>query len=266
MTTHTARSVALVPPEIGRVRFDAGKTIWLWGMAIPGLAGIRFATPATLAVSLALTFVTLCIGHSVGLHRGIIHRTYQSHPAVRGALAYLFVLSGLGGPLSWARLHAVRDLWQNRADCPPYFAYRHSAARDFVGNLHLRFEPADDRADARLPPDVLRDPWLRFLERTWPLHVLALALAILAVLAPAAWRSASVRAPRRASSATGSSATPRTRGASAGSTSPAPPRAGPTSGCSACCRSARASTTTTTPCPARRGWGCARTSLISAGS
>ena len=185
MTARATRSGALVPPEIGRVRFDAGKTIWLWGMAIPGLAGIRFATRATLASSLALTFVTLCVGHSVGLHRGIIHRTYQAHPAVRGALVYLFVLSGLGGPLAWARLHAVRDLWQNRTDCPPYFAYRHSAARDFVWNLHLRFEPADDRADARLPPDVLRDPWLRFLERTWPLHVLALALAILAVLGPA---------------------------------------------------------------------------------
>lgn len=185
MTARAMRSSALVPPEIGRVRFDAGKTIWLWGMAIPGLAaGIPLATPATLAVSLALTFVTLCVGHSVGLHRGIIHRTYQAKPAVRGALAYLFVLSGLGGPLAWARLHAVRDLWQNRADCPPYFAYRHSAARDFVWNLHLRFEPADDRADARLPPDVLRDPWLRFLERSWPLHVLALALALLAVLGP----------------------------------------------------------------------------------
>lgn len=181
-----APDAALVPPEIGRVRFDAGKTIWLWGMAIPGLAlGIPSATPATLAVSLVLAFLTLCVGHSVGLHRGIIHRTYEARPVVRGALAYLFVLTGLGGPLSWARLHAVRDYWQNRADCPPYFAYRHSMARDFLWNLHLRFEPADDRADHRLPPDILRDPWLRFLERTWPLHVLALALAILAVLGPA---------------------------------------------------------------------------------
>lgn len=179
-------STALVPPEIGRVRFDAGKTIWLWGMAIPGLAvGIPSATPATLVVSLALAFLTLCVGHSVGLHRGIIHRTYEARPIVRGALAYLFVLTGLGGPLSWARFHAVRDYWQNRADCPPYFAYRHSMARDFLWNLHLRFEPSDDRTDHRLPPDVLGDPWLRFLERTWPLHVLALALAVLAVLGPA---------------------------------------------------------------------------------
>jgi stearoyl-CoA desaturase (delta-9 desaturase) len=122
------------------------------------------------------------VGHSVGLHRGVIHRTYEAHPVTRGALAYLFVLTGLGGPLAWARLHAVRDYWQNRADCPRYFAYQHSLARDFVWNLHMRFVPNDDRAAARLPAGVLEDPWLRFLERTWPLHVLGLAAVVWATL------------------------------------------------------------------------------------
>ncbi len=175
----------LVPPEIGRIRFGLGKTLWLWGMAIPGLAvGIPSLTPTTLVVSLALAFLTLCVGHSVGLHRGIIHRSYEAPLAVRGVLAYLFVLGGLGGPISWARLHAVRDYWQSRPDCPRYFAYGHSIARDFIWNLHLRFEPADHRTDERLPADVLRDPWLWFLERTWPAHVLLFAIAIFLVLGP----------------------------------------------------------------------------------
>jgi stearoyl-CoA desaturase (delta-9 desaturase) len=192
METHQAREwrqplAPLVPAEVGRVRFDAWKTLWLWGMLLPGaLFGVRVLTPLTLGISLVLTFLTLCVGHSVGLHRGVIHRTYEAHPFTRGVLAYLFVLTGLGGPLSWARLHAVRDYWQNRSDCPPYFAYEHSLARDFVWNLHRRFVPADDRASARLPAGVLEDRWLLFLERTWPLHVLGLAALLWATLGPGA--------------------------------------------------------------------------------
>lgn len=183
MNMDTVALRPLVPPEVGRVRFAPAKAAWLWGMAIPGLAfGVPALGPATLALSLGLAFLTLCVGHSVGLHRGVIHRSYTAPRWLRCALAWLFVLSGLGGPLSWARLHAVRDYWQNHRDCPRYFAYDHGLLRDFVWNLHCRFEPADDRCDVRLHPDVLADPWLRWLERTWPLHVLALALVIGATL------------------------------------------------------------------------------------
>ena len=183
----SAAPAPLVPATIGRVAFDPIRALWLWGMLlVAAVAGIPALTPARTWLSLALTGATLCLGHSVGLHRGIIHRSYECGRVVRGALAWLFVLSGLGGPLTWARLHAVRDFWQNRADCPRLFAYDHSLARDFAWNLHLRFVPADARAEARLPRDVLGDPWLRFLERTWPLHVLALALVLYAVDGPGA--------------------------------------------------------------------------------
>lgn len=136
-----------MPPEIGRLRFDAVKAFWLWGMALPGLFMVSLG-----AVSHACLACSLLGGPALDLR-----------------------LTGLGGPLTWARIHAVRDYWQNRLDCPPYFAYRHSPLRDFWWNLHLSFVPADPRADAKLHPDVLRDPWLRFLEATWPLHTAALA-------------------------------------------------------------------------------------------
>jgi stearoyl-CoA desaturase (delta-9 desaturase) len=177
----------LVPGEVGRVRVDPLRAAWLWGMAVPGLAaGLPALSPGNLLLSLALVFATLCLGHSVGLHRGIIHRSYEAPSLLRGFLAWLFVLSGLGGPLSWARLHAVRDYWQNRGDCPRYFAYDHRLGTDFAWNLHCRFEATDDRAESRLPADVMDDPWLRFLEATWPLHVLALAGAVFAAFGPGA--------------------------------------------------------------------------------
>jgi stearoyl-CoA desaturase (delta-9 desaturase) len=177
--------IPLMPAAIESVHFDPVKSLWMWGMVLPGLlVGAPALDLRLWAISSALAFLTLCLGHSVGLHRGIIHGTYTSGPLLRGILAELFVLSGLGGPLAWARLHAVRDYWQNRRDCPRYFAYGHSLPRDFWWNLHLSFRPADDRALAKLPPHVLRDPWLTFLEATWPLHTAALAGILYVTLGP----------------------------------------------------------------------------------
>lgn len=176
-----------VPPEVGRIRLDPVRALWIWAMAVPGLVlGLPALSPRLLALALALTLVTLCLGHSVGLHRGIIHRSYECGPLLRGFLAWLFVMTGLGGPLSWARLHATRDYWQNRADCPRYFAYGHGLGLDFIWNLHCRFLAADRRAESRLPDDVLGDPWLRFLEASWPLHQVALAWILAIVVGPGA--------------------------------------------------------------------------------
>lgn len=57
------------------MRFDLGKTLWLWGMLLPDVLVSLSVVTAPLVALLVLAFATLCLGHSVGLHRGIIHRT-----------------------------------------------------------------------------------------------------------------------------------------------------------------------------------------------
>ena len=129
--------------------------------------------PRSLA-SVVLTVVTVGLGHSIGLHRGIIHRSYRCTRFVRGLLAYLFVHTGLGGPISWIKVHFFRDYWQNRLDCPAFFRYDHSMLRDYYWNLHFSLKPADI-SRYEIPTEDLHDPWLTFLEKTWFLHVLAAA-------------------------------------------------------------------------------------------
>ncbi len=172
----------LVSSSIGSVRFDLGKTLWLWGLMPAAIVGVVVVTPQLAAISVALTVWCLCLGHSVGLHRGVIHRSWRGPRVVELLMFEGFALTGLGGPLSWVRLHADRDYWQNQSDCPDLFAYRHGLLRDFWWNLHLRFVAADDRSLVRLPPGALNDPYLRFLEKTWPLHTLALAVVLLVTL------------------------------------------------------------------------------------
>jgi len=169
---------SLVGVADGRVRFAPSKVVWLY-LVLAG-SGLVLVFPPSLgacAAAVGLTGLTLCAGHSVGLHRGVIHRTYACSAWLRGLLAYVFVHTGIGGPISWIRLHYVRDHYQNCADCPRYFRYDHSACLDYFWNLHLRFEPRDASIYG-VPARDEQDGWLRFLERTWPVHVALLGAAL----------------------------------------------------------------------------------------
>ncbi|HEX8349385.1 MAG TPA: acyl-CoA desaturase [Hymenobacter sp.] len=165
-------------PQQGTLSPSWLKIVWLYTMLFPTLVwGVQSLTLPRSLVSLALTFFTVCLGHSIGLHRGIIHKAYRCSRFTRGLFAYLFVFSGLGGPLSWVRVHYFRDYWQNQPQSPRYFRYDHSMLQDYYWNLHLSFHPTD-LAVYEIPKEDLEDRWLMFLEKTWYLHVLALAALI----------------------------------------------------------------------------------------
>jgi len=184
-----------VPPEVGRVRWSPGKSAWLWLQIGGGGAALTWGLPGpgVTAAAVALTVATLCLGHSVGLHRGLIHRSFRMGRRTRQVLVSLFVLTGLGGPLSWIRLHRVRDHWQNQRECPPYFAYRHGLLRDFAWNLHCRFVPLSWGRYA-LDRSLERDGYLRFLERTWWMWNVLFSV----LLVPwTGWRAAMVLGPGR---------------------------------------------------------------------
>lgn len=157
-----------VPESIGTVRVAPGKVLWLWSnLGGAGLAAsLGLPTLGELLFVVVLTLLTLCVGHSVGLHRGLIHGTFEMSSRFRHLLVSLFALTGLGGPLSWIRLHQVRDHWQNQMDCPPYFAYRHGLPRDFVWNLHMGFRPESWEAYG-LRKRWEDDRYLGFVERWW---------------------------------------------------------------------------------------------------
>jgi fatty-acid desaturase len=168
----------LVSAAAGRVELAPAKVVWLYALLVASSLVVRYRpTPTAALTALGLTVVTLCAGHSVGLHRGVIHRSYRTSRFLRGALAYLFVLTGIGGPVSWLRLHYVRDHYQNAAQCPRYFRYDHSLLRDYFWNLHLRFVPRDATVYG-IPASDEHDAWLLFLERTWPAHVVGFGLLL----------------------------------------------------------------------------------------
>ena len=65
-------------PMAGRVVWAPIKSLWLMGMTIIGVIGgaMTFSWDA-LAVFVVLTGATICAGHSVGMHRLLIHRSFS---------------------------------------------------------------------------------------------------------------------------------------------------------------------------------------------
>ena len=168
----------LIKPENGSLKFSLKKTTWLYLMIIPCVfINFNQLDRWTIIIGLILTFITVCLGHSIGLHRGVIHKSYRTTINTRNVLVYFFVLTGLGGPISWIKLHYYRDYWQSRKDCPKYFAYEHTIIKDYWWNLHLTFIPGNI-SKYQIPLGDLNNKWFLWLEKTWYLHTILLAILI----------------------------------------------------------------------------------------
>jgi stearoyl-CoA desaturase (delta-9 desaturase) len=162
-------------------RFAPAKSAWLLLMAVPAVV---FAPAAwsidAAAAAVVLTTVTVVFGHTVGLHRGIIHRTYRMGRRTRAALAVLFALAGLGSPLAWLMIHYLRDHHQSRPDAPVTLRYDHDLGTD--GWWTLFCAPVGVRWDElAIPSEDRHDPVLVALDRWWVPLQLVQAGALFAI-------------------------------------------------------------------------------------
>lgn len=164
----------LISPAKGTLTFSWNKSIWFYGMLIPVFfIDFSLISVQTIILGSIFTFISVCLGHSIGLHRGVIHKAYKTSNTVQNIFVYLFVLTGLGSPISWLKLHYYRDYWQNRTDCPPYFAYQHSILKDFWWYLHLTFKTTDTYP-YHIPKQDLNNRWFIWLHKTWYIHNLGI--------------------------------------------------------------------------------------------
>ena len=83
--------------NLGRTELSWSKVTWLYLAIVPSVLFFTHSVSIKWSiVSAVLTLLTVCFGHSVGLHRGIIHKAFKMNKYVRGTLLYLFVQTGLG--------------------------------------------------------------------------------------------------------------------------------------------------------------------------
>ena len=174
---------ALLPEAAGEIRWAPVKSLFF---TVNAVVFVLFAwatvTPGAVVTAALFTAACLGLGHSVGLHRGLIHRTFAMHRTTALVLAWLATMTGIGPVLRLMAMHDVRDVWQNRAEAPAYYAYQHTWWVDFWWYLHCEHVAQPGHHRPRIPREHAADPGLAWLDRTWILQQLPVALVLTAWL------------------------------------------------------------------------------------
>jgi fatty-acid desaturase len=162
----------------GTVRWAPARSIWTGGMTAAALilGPLTFTWDAFL-VFLVTSAVTICLGHSIGLHRLLIHRSFRAPKWVERTMIWLGTLVGMAGPMGMVRLHDTRDWAQRQTECHDLHAHRSGFWRDLWWQMHCRLDL--DRPPRFVPEESLaNDRFVAFVERTWMLQQLPVAIAL----------------------------------------------------------------------------------------
>jgi stearoyl-CoA desaturase (delta-9 desaturase) len=131
--------------------------------------GIPWYDPAAFLVLYVLTG----LGVTVGFHRYFTHRSFATNRPVRALLA-IFGSAAIEGPIiSWVADHRKHHVFSDREGDPhsPHVGHGEQRFHALRGLLHAHvgwlFIHTDRGAKARYAPDLMKDPLIRFVDRTF---------------------------------------------------------------------------------------------------
>ncbi len=166
-------------PVRGRVVWMPAKSIWVTTMTMIAIMGgpLTFSWSAVTVFVLS-TAITICLGHSVGMHRLLIHRSFSAPIWLEHLLVYLGTLVGMAGPFGMIYAHDIRDWAQRQRDCHDLYAHRRSFFVDAVWQMHCAV--VLDRPPRFVLEERERgDRFYRLLEATWMAQQIPLGLLLI---------------------------------------------------------------------------------------
>jgi stearoyl-CoA desaturase (delta-9 desaturase) len=130
-------------------------------------------------VVLTVTYVLTGVGVTVGYHRLFTHRSFKTSAPMRALFAALGSAAIEGPVIEWVANHRKHHRFSDRPGDPhsPHLDHAKGWRGALGGLLHAHvgwiFSGEDMASEERYAKDLLADPIVRFVDRTFPLWVLA---------------------------------------------------------------------------------------------
>lgn len=178
VSTERVHPTAMTDPMQGRIVWDPVRSLW-WFAHLAGTvaAFLLYPTLEGFAVFTVLTAVTIGAGHSPGMHRLLIHRSFQTPRWLEFLLVYLGVLVGMAGPFGMIRAHDMRDWHQRQAVCPPHPSHAAGFWQDGWWQMHCVYR-LEHPPEFVIEPEVAGSRFYRWVEASWMAQQVPLALGL----------------------------------------------------------------------------------------
>ncbi|MEM8689591.1 MAG: acyl-CoA desaturase [Pseudomonadota bacterium] len=165
-------------PVEGQVRWSPLKSLWWSGMVVGwAVLGTLYFSWSAVAAFVVLCMITLCLGHSIGMHRKLIHDAFTCPSWLEKVLVYLGTLVGLGGPFTMMYTHDTRDWAQRRRECHPFLSHQSPILVDYFWQIHCKFHLADP-PQFHFPEKLTQSRFYRMLQATSMLQQIPVGIAL----------------------------------------------------------------------------------------
>ena len=126
---------------------------------------------------LAIFYMVIGSGITVGFHRLLTHRSFKCSRLLRAGFAALGSAAAEGPVIDWVATHRKHHQFSDEAGDPhsPHLDDRHGWRGELWGFWHAHigwvFSDMEVADEQRYAKDLLADPWIRFVDRTFVLWV-----------------------------------------------------------------------------------------------
>jgi sn-2 palmitoyl-lipid 9-desaturase len=154
--------------------------LWIAVLHVGALSALFCFTWKGVALTLFLGWFTGAVGITLGYHRYLTHGSFATSKTMRRLLAFIGGLAGEGPALMWVAVHRKHHEFSDHEGDP------HSPREGFWWSHMVWLAPNRGgeylrQLHERYAPDLVKDPVMRFLDKTFIVWHLVLGAALFAI-------------------------------------------------------------------------------------